>query len=265
MTTTPTPAPAPAQTLAEEIAEEIRALIRSGRHNPGDPLPTEKELAAQWRVSRGTARSAYQLLIDEGLVVAQRSRGHFVRSGARWTPIMWRASDPENNLSTDDGPQDTWARCVREQGREPAEDIRIEIVEADDKARQHLQLAGPVPLIVRRRSRFVDGAPSATADSFYLREHVQGTAVELPSQVYPGVYAVFDERGLPWIRTVDEVSARMPTREEARRLGIVGAVPVLEVVRVSYTDQQLPVRMTVFLKPGDRYKAVFEHGGESPR
>lgn len=251
--------------LTEQIADALRQQIQAGRYAPGDRLPTEEVLVASERVSRGTVRNAYQRLTSEGLVVSQGSRGHFVRSLTPRDPLVWRLSDPENNLSTDDGPQDTWSRCVREQGREPSEDIRTEIVHADERARRHLQLSGAVPLLARRRFRFVDGEASATADSFYLREHVAGSSVELPDQVYPGVYAVFAERGRPWVRTVDEVGTRPPTRDEARELRITGNSWVIEVIRVSYTTSSLPVRMTAFILPGDRYKALYEHRGESPQ
>lgn len=268
--------------LTEQIADRLRQDIKAGRYAPGDRLPTEEFLVESERVSRGTVRNAYQRLTSEGLVVSQGSRGHFVRSLTPRDPLVLRLSDPENNLSTDDGPQDTWSRCVREQGGDPAEDIRTEVVFADERARRHLNLSGAVPLLARRRFRYVDGEPSATADSFYLREHVAHTPVELPEQVRPGVYAVFAELGLPWVRTVDEVSTRPATRDEARELRITGNAWVIEVVRVSYTTggpgpateettgstasvAALPVRMTAFILPGDRYKALYEHRGESPQ
>jgi GntR family transcriptional regulator len=253
-----------ALSLTEQIADRIRHDIKTGRYAPGDQLPTEEQLVEREKVSRGTIRNAYQRLTHEGLVVTG-ARGRFVRSLIPWDPLLLRLSDPENNLSTDDGPQDTWSRSVREQGRIPEEEIRTEVIFADGRAHQHLRLSESVPLLARRRFRYVDGQPSCTADSFYLREHVAGTAVELPQQVYPGVYAVFAAAGLPWVRTVDEVGTRAPTREEARELRITGNTWVIEVIRVSYTTPELPVRMTAFVLPGDRYKALYEHRGESPQ
>lgn len=249
-------------TLSDSIAEFLRREILEGERAPGTKLPTEEQLAARHEVSRGTVRKAYGRLIAEGLVVSQGTRGHFVRSVRTWEPILFRMSDPENNISTDDGPQDVWSRCVRDQGREPTEDIRTEVVFADARARRFLQLSGPAPLLARRRFRYVDGEPSMTADSFYLREHVAGTAVELPAQVRPGVYAVFAERGLPWIRTDNHVSARAPSRDEARELRISTGTPVMEVIRVSYTEPSLPVRMTAFILPADRYQALWEQREE---
>lgn len=244
--------------LSASIAGLLRDEILKGQRAPGDKLPTEEQLSSAHRVSRGTVRAAYRRLIGEGLVVSQGTRGHFVRSVRTWEPIVFRMSDPENNVSTDDGPQDVWSRCVRDQGREPAEDIRTEVVFADARACRFLRLAEPVPLLARRRFRYVDGEPSMTADSFYLREHVANTAVELPAQVRPGVYAVFAERGLPWVRTDNHMTARAPSRDEARELRISTGTPVMEVIRVSYTAPALPVRMTAFILPADRYQALWE-------
>lgn len=250
--------------LKEQVIDELRRQIRAGEYAPGDRLPTEVRLMADHGVSRGTVRDAYDALKSEGLVVSRGTRGHYVRQVRTWDPLLLSMSRPERNLNTDDdGPHDVWSQCVRDQGRVPSEQIRTEIVLADDRARQALQLDGPKWLLARRRIRSVDGEPSSTADSFYLREHVAGSPVELPDQVRPGVYAVFSERGLPWVRTEDTVGARMPTRDEARELRIPNGVPVIEVIRVSYTTPELPVRMTAYVLPADRYRALYEHEGES--
>ncbi|MEU7591261.1 GntR family transcriptional regulator [Micromonospora sp. NPDC049230] len=257
--------------LKDQVIDQLRDEIRSGRYAPGDRLPTEERLMAEHGVSRGTVRVAYRALAAEGLAVSQGTRGHYVRRVRTWDPLVLSMSRPERNLNTDDdGPHDVAAQCVRDQGRVPSELIRTEIVLADERAQRALQLPGPEPLLVRRRIRYVDGEPFSTADSFYLRQHVAGSPVELPEQVRPGVYAVYAERGLPWVRTEDYVGSRMPTKDETRELRIPAGVPVLEVIRVSYADDptsdtnhKLPVRMTAYILPADRYRALFEHEGES--
>src|SRR6266508_1054995 len=62
-----------------QVADRIRAAIQSGELRPGQALPTEKQLAAQYGVSRPTVRSALATLRAEGLIDAQQGRGAFVR------------------------------------------------------------------------------------------------------------------------------------------------------------------------------------------
>ena len=51
-----------------QIADELREVIGRGGLRPGDMVPSELVLAERHGVSRGTARSALAVLVDEGLV-----------------------------------------------------------------------------------------------------------------------------------------------------------------------------------------------------
>ncbi|MER5608259.1 GntR family transcriptional regulator [Micromonospora tulbaghiae] len=264
--TTITPAP----TVTDQIFEDLRRKIVTGELTPGTRLPTQDAMAAEWKVHRTTARNAYGKLIVAGLIESRGPAGHFVRSVKSWARIPFYLSDPENNISTDDGPQDAWAHRVRKMGRDPSEVITPQVIYPEEVHDEYLRLGGArVPLLARRRFRHVDGWPSARADSFYRLDHVSNTPVALPGQVVPGVYQIFADMGLPWVRTVDEITSRPPHRDEARELRITGSTTLIEVVRVSYTrldgGEDLPVRMTMFLLPADRYTAVYEHQGEAPQ
>ncbi len=51
-----------------QVAEQMREAILEGELPPGEPLPTERELSAQFGVSRPTVREALRVLQAEGLV-----------------------------------------------------------------------------------------------------------------------------------------------------------------------------------------------------
>jgi len=64
--------------LSLRVYFELRKRIGQGEYLPGSQLPTEKELAQAFAVSRVTIREALRLLQRDGLVKAQHGRGHFV-------------------------------------------------------------------------------------------------------------------------------------------------------------------------------------------
>ncbi|MFD0803718.1 GntR family transcriptional regulator, partial [Streptomonospora algeriensis] len=66
--------------LYREIAEDVRAAIASGRLSEGDRVPGENDLMKQYGVARATARQALSVLINEGVVVAIRGSGVYVRT-----------------------------------------------------------------------------------------------------------------------------------------------------------------------------------------
>jgi DNA-binding GntR family transcriptional regulator len=70
------------QHLWSQVAADIRADIDAGRLVPGDKLPGELELAAQYGVARLTVRHAVADLADGGYVVVLRGRGTFVAERA---------------------------------------------------------------------------------------------------------------------------------------------------------------------------------------
>ena len=58
-------------------------MILDGVLNEGDPLPSVRTVAAEFRVNPLTVLKAYQQLVDEDLVEMKRGLGMFVRPGAR--------------------------------------------------------------------------------------------------------------------------------------------------------------------------------------
>ena len=71
------PRPRPSQQY-EEIAEYLRALIESGKLQPGDPLPSEAELCKTFDTSRGPVRQAVASLRNDGLISSGRGRRSLV-------------------------------------------------------------------------------------------------------------------------------------------------------------------------------------------
>jgi GntR family transcriptional regulator len=64
-----------------QVYDAVADAIASGRLKPGDRLPTERSLCAQFDISRATVRRAMRRLSDEGLIDAKVGRGSFVRGG----------------------------------------------------------------------------------------------------------------------------------------------------------------------------------------
>ncbi|MBB5795612.1 DNA-binding GntR family transcriptional regulator [Streptomyces caelestis] len=68
----------------EQIADDLRTRIANGEFGPGELLPSGRDLAEQWSVSRATVVKAYDVLRADGLVVARQGAGSRVhgRRGA---------------------------------------------------------------------------------------------------------------------------------------------------------------------------------------
>jgi GntR family transcriptional regulator len=71
------------QPIYRQLRDRAVALILDGVLGEGDPLPSVRNVAAEYRVNPLTVLKAYQQLVDEQLVESRRGRGMFVKPGAR--------------------------------------------------------------------------------------------------------------------------------------------------------------------------------------
>jgi GntR family transcriptional regulator len=71
------------QPIYRQLRDRVVAMILDGVLNEGDPLPSVRNVAAEYRVNPLTVLKAYQLLVDEQLVEKKRGLGMFINAGAR--------------------------------------------------------------------------------------------------------------------------------------------------------------------------------------
>jgi len=72
-----------AQPIYRQLRDRVVHMILDGVLKEGDPLPSVRNVAADYRVNPLTVLKAYQQLVDEELVEKRRGLGMFVRGGAR--------------------------------------------------------------------------------------------------------------------------------------------------------------------------------------
>jgi GntR family transcriptional regulator len=71
------------QPIYRQLRDRVVAMILDGVLKEGDPLPSVRTVAADYRVNPLTVLKGYQQLADENLVEKRRGRGMFVNAGAR--------------------------------------------------------------------------------------------------------------------------------------------------------------------------------------
>lgn len=69
--------------IYRQIRDRVVALILDGVLKEGDPLPSVRTVAAEYRVNPLTVLKGYQQLVDEQLIESKRGRGMFINTGAR--------------------------------------------------------------------------------------------------------------------------------------------------------------------------------------
>lgn len=133
------------------------------------------------------------------------------------------------------------------------DEIKVSIRRPPASVAAQLQLDSETALtVVRERIRYVDQEPYALADSYFPETLVRNTELMLPEDVSaPG--GVLASIGIVQTRYADEITVRMPTRDEAERLALPAATPVAVHTRTGYDADNRPLRVMVTILPGDRH------------
>jgi GntR family transcriptional regulator len=71
------------QPIYRQLRDRVVHMILDGVLNEGDPLPSVRNVAAEYRVNPLTVLKGYQQLVGEQLVETKRGLGMFVKAGAR--------------------------------------------------------------------------------------------------------------------------------------------------------------------------------------
>ena len=238
-----------------QIADQLRAAIDRRELAPGGRLPSEAELMAHYDVARMTVRQAIQELRAEGLVVAEQGRGVFVRTPA---PVRRLASDRFARRHRDAG-QAAFLAETEAAGLTPTVDqVTVSRSEVPAPVRDRLRLTEDTEAVVRSRRYLADGLPIEIAVSYIPLDVAEGTRIIEPDTGPGGIYARLEEAGHRLAQFTEEVTARMPTADERRRLQIGGGMPVLTVLRTAYTTEGRPVEVCDTVKSAAAYVLEYD-------
>jgi GntR family transcriptional regulator len=238
----------------QRIATTFRNEIQSGGLRAGDRLPTEHEIADRFGVVRQTVRAGLGVLVAEGLIVARRPHGYFVR---RREHMIYRPQ--ERSRPQPATPQmDRFSRQIVAEGRTPHHVIEVALIEATADLADRLQLPLGATLVARRRIRSINGEPTNLNDSHFPIDLVKDSEIMLPAYLPRGTDQVLAELGHRQAHAIDEIFVRMPTPAEIHRLELGPGTPVAVHYDTGYNAAGQPVQCAVNVLPGDRHKIVFE-------
>ena len=243
-----------------EIAEELRGQIRSGRYTHGDRLPGENVLMKHHSVARATARQALSVLINEGLAVAVRGSGIYVRT---FRPVRRHGARRLSQELWGSG-RAIWQTDSDDRGYE-VEGVHVDEADAEKEVARALDLAEGAGVLRRSRRYLVEGRPVQTAISYLPLTVVESRAEEPSAQRIRahntgpgGVYARLAELDMAPAYFTEEIRVRMPTPEESDELELAAGTPVLEVARTALTSEHRPVEFNRITMDGSAYVLQYD-------
>lgn len=218
-----------------EIEQALRERIAALR--PGDRLPSDADLCAEFGVSRMTARNAMERLVEEGLVIRDPGRGSFVAE-----PPSHRRADSLMSFS----------REMRRQGRVPSS--RLLGCGSRDVGTQEaveLRLATGEPVVEVRRIRLADGRPIAIEQAVLAG---RTAAAVLASDLVDGsLHETLMAAGFIPTKGQATIWAEAASDEDAALLEVPRGSPLLVERRVILDQRGRPLERTESRYAADRY------------
>lgn len=214
--------------LYSQIKDLLIQRVLRGDWRPGEMLPSEFKLAAEFKVSQGTVRKALDELAAENAVVRMQGKGTFVAArNTRHTPLHFF------RLVLDNGAQ--WVshntRLVY---------FREEVANEDEAAA--LALASGERVLRMDRVRYFEERPM-------IRESISLAAARFPNleTIYKGtqkanLYSLLEqEYGVLVVKAEEKLRARAATADEAKLLDLAPNTPVLDIERLSFAIDGTPI------------------------
>ena len=221
-----------------QLKELLREKIASGEWQPGDMVPSERELSEQYHISRMTARQALRELATEGLLRREPGRGTFVA-----------APKIEHGLSRLTGfTEDMLAR-----GLQPgAKVIRLALISPPLRVARALQITPDRKIVLLERLRLAGGEPVALESSHLYFNGVSALLNE--DFENHSLYHILSEKyHITPARAVQKIGADLCSRREQELLQIAEGAPVLRNKRITYDQWGRPFEYTESAYRGDRY------------
>ncbi|MFC0601856.1 GntR family transcriptional regulator [Streptomyces palmae] len=243
-----------------QVADALRREIDSGKYPPGSRLPSESELSGRFDASRNTVRSGLGVLVSEGLITSSQGLGYEVRSHE---VFELNASKFENLNFPQNG--DAYNTDVTNAGRRPHQTFRVEMLPAPKDVSERLRIEAGTKSVLRFCHRYVDDVPWSTQATYYPGWLVEeAPRLAEPGDIAEGTTRYLADHGITQVGYFDELSARMPTPDEARLLEVGAGVPMLLWMRTGYSESK-PIRCTITTFRGDLNRMNYEIGDLSAR
>ncbi|MEV0842227.1 GntR family transcriptional regulator [Actinocatenispora sera] len=239
------------QVPSRRIAHDLREQIRQGMIEPGDKITSERQLAEQYSTARNTAAAALSILQKEGLVDRKHGSGWYVREHR---PLLRLGSNRYSHALREQTGLSPFRSEVAKQGRTARVDCTsIKRTQPPAHVAERLGVDPDTKSVIRRENwYFADDEPVQAGVTYIPLDVAADSVLATSAKMGKGsLYARFQERGYTLTRIREEISARMPTPEEAERLQVPDGVPVLVVVHTGLDQNNDPFEVTEFVMRAD--------------
>jgi GntR family transcriptional regulator len=233
--------------LYYQLQEIIRSRIESGQWGPGQQLPPEAELCAEFNLSRGTVRQALADLVREGMLYRRRGKGSFVA-----TPKI-----PQDLMSVASGFSEYARQAV---GSELGSRlIEVGIIPANMSLANKFSIPEGSELIEVRKVKLAGEQPYFLATSYVPKALCPG--LEREDHSSGSLFRLLQEKyGIRVTRVQGWFEPILVNEYEASLLEVDRGTPAMLYERIRYTAGNQAIMISKHVIRGDMCRLTFQVG-----
>lgn len=220
-----------------EIHNQIRDRIENGEWQSRKRLPSERELAEMFQVSRMTLRQAVQTLVDEGLLERRVGSGTFVA---------------EQKVSERALGVTSFTELMAETGRHATtKTVSYKVTTPSASEIEHLALKPTDEVLVLERLRYGDDEPILLEQATLPMKLVENCT---RSALTESLYKTLASIGIKPGRANQTVGVALANERLSELLDIKRGDPILTVRQVSYDQNDTPFEYVRSYYVGERFE-----------
>ena len=227
--------------LYQQIKDHCQSGIKSGSYPVDSRLPSERQLAEKFMVSRMTVTKAFKELEREGWVYARSGKGTFVAPQTKIDQNLEKLTSFSEDMA---------AQNLKVTSRI----LSIGVENSDESTAKKLWIGPGTLIFVLERFRLAD------------EELISLERTHIPYALCPDIEKRYDfsqeslynilrnQYSFQLVVAQQTVEARLPSDDEIKKLGIENSKPVLSFERSTFNENSHPVEFVKSVYLGDRYK-----------
>ncbi|MET3558013.1 GntR family transcriptional regulator [Streptococcus rupicaprae] len=224
------------------IHHQIKDEIDQGIWKIGQRLPSERDLADTFKVSRMTLRQAITLLVEEGILERRVGSGTYVASNRIQEKMRGTTSFTE---------------IIKSQGKTPSSQLLSYTEDKPSKKEQaHLNLRHTDNVVRMERIRFADQVPVVYEVAVVPKKLIAAFDQESVTQHF---FQTLIEHGFKIGKSQQTIYARLAEEKVARYLELTEGQAILGLTQVSYLEDGSPFEYVKSQYAGERFEFYLEN------
>jgi len=213
----------------QNIINLLKNRLNSAIYNIGDLLPSEKELAELYDVSRNTLRKALKVLEEEGMIERRHGSGTYLRNKHFQASVTHL---------------DSFTEIAKNEGKTPTSQIlKFELQTASDEIANNLQVTLGEPVYYAKRLRLIDNIAMQVEETWLSASRFPDLTI---AHMKKSKFSYIEnECGVKIMGCYESIQPILPSPEVAKLLHISALDPIIRMQTQAVDEQSTPIDYSI--------------------